>query len=126
MGLRRLRPAVYLAPVVAAVAAADARYEELVVLHVLRREERESGAALLPPTSLIAANKRDYLPVPCFLYTGGSTSPSHKPLCCDRGTESAPAIRYRSPWLHIYAAGAVSKCVAGSYGRRPTRLGATR
>merc|ERR1712194_512280 len=42
-------------------------------------EKRESGAALLPPTSLIAANKRDYLPDPCFLYTGGSTSPSRKP-----------------------------------------------
>ena len=67
-------------------------------------EKRESGAALLPPTSLIAANKRDYLPDPCFLYTGGSTSPSRKPLCCNRGTESAPAIRYRSPWLHVQLA----------------------
>merc|ERR1712085_207355 len=74
-------------------------------------EKRESGAALLPPTSLIAANKRDYLPDPCFLHTGGSTSPSRKPLCCDRGTESAPAIRYRSPCDCTYAAGAVSKCV---------------
>merc|ERR1712021_30622 len=84
-------------------------------------EKRESGAALLPPTSLIAANKRDYLPDPCFLHTGGSTSPSRKPLCCDRSTESAPAIRYRSPWLHMCSWRGIDVCLAGSYGRGPTR-----
>merc|ERR1712194_126529 len=78
-------------------------------------ENRESGAALLPPTSLIAANKRDYLPDPCFLHTGGSTSPSRKPLCCDRGTASAPAIRYRSPWLHMCSWRGIDVCLAGSY-----------
>ena len=36
-------------------------------------EKRESGAALLPPTSLIAANKRDYLPDACF-YRGTDES----------------------------------------------------
>merc|ERR1712106_392050 len=55
-------------------------------------EKRESGAALLPPTSLIAANKRDYLPDPCFLYTQGGQLHRHANLSAVTGAQSPPRL----------------------------------
>merc|ERR1712194_365297 len=58
---------------------------------------RESGAALLPPTSLIAANKRDYLPDPCFLYTQGGRLHGHANLSAVTGAQS-PRPGYPIPF----------------------------
>merc|ERR1712106_351713 len=60
-------------------------------------EKRESGAALLPPTSLIAANKRDYLPDPCFLYTQGGRLHRHANLSAVTGAQS-PRPGYPIPF----------------------------
>merc|ERR1712129_606470 len=57
---------------------------------------------------------------------GGGRLHRHTNLSAVTGAQSPPPIRYRSPWLHICSWRGIEVCLAGSYGRRPTRLGAAR
>merc|ERR1712194_175666 len=64
------------------------------------------------PTSLIAANKRDYhLPDPCFLCTQGGRLHRHANLSAVTGAQRPPRLSDTVRRGCTRAAGAVSKCV---------------
>merc|ERR1712194_315354 len=64
------------------------------------------------PTSLIAANKRDYhLPDPCFLCTQGGRLHGHANLSAVTGAQRPPRLSDTVRRGCTYAAGAVSTCV---------------